>query len=91
MLLNLEKLLVKREDLGWTSGTRAREERRRVRQNLFQMPGGLHREFGLLFNLKSDLQNPNPSKTRLQGWTSDTLPSSRQQDLSPAEGLEFQE
>jgi pectin methylesterase-like acyl-CoA thioesterase len=35
MLLNLEKLLVKREDFGWTPGTRSREALCGMRQNLF--------------------------------------------------------
>jgi hypothetical protein len=63
MLLDLEKLLVKRKDLGWTSGTRRRKTACGMRQNLLQMMGRSHREFGLLFNLKLDLQNPNPSQT----------------------------
>jgi hypothetical protein len=76
MLLDLEKLFVKWKDFGWTSGTGRRKTACGVRQNLLQMMGRSHRQFGLLFNLKLDLQNPNPSQTekkRLVGDDSFTL------------------
>ena len=60
MLLDLEKLLVKREDFRGTSGARRRKAACGVRQNLLQMTGGSHLKFGLLSNLKLDRQNPNP-------------------------------
>jgi hypothetical protein len=75
ILLNLEKLLVKREDFGRTLGTRGRKARCGVRQNLFQMTGRSHRQFRLLFNLKSDLQNPNPSQMAKERSVNDALPS----------------
>jgi hypothetical protein len=58
MLLHLEKLLVKREDLGGTPGTGRRKAACGVRQNLLQMTRRFHRKFELLFNLKLDRQNP---------------------------------
>src|SRR5882757_5872159 len=62
MFLHLEKLLVKREHFGGTSGARRRKAACGVRQNLLQMTGRSHHKFGLLFNLKLDRQNPNLSQ-----------------------------
>jgi hypothetical protein len=63
MLLDLEKLFVKWKDFSWTSGTSRRKTACGMRQNLLQMMGRSHGQFGLLFNLKLDLENPNPSQT----------------------------
>src|SRR5256885_12974623 len=71
MLLDLQKLLVKRKDFGWASGTRRRKTACGVRQNLLQMTGRFHRQFGLLFNLKLDLKNPNRSQTEKKQSVSD--------------------
>jgi hypothetical protein len=59
MLLNLQELLVKRENFGWTSGSCRREATCSMRQNLLQVTGRFHHEFRSLLNLKSEAQNPN--------------------------------
>jgi len=58
VVLDLEKLLVERENFGWTSGACRRKTPRGVRQNLLKMTGRSHRKFQLLFNLKLETQNP---------------------------------
>src|SRR4029077_4883833 len=71
VLLDLEKLLVKRKDFGWASCTCRCKTACSMRQNLLQMTGRSHRQFGLLFNLKLDLENPNPSQTEKKRSVSD--------------------
>jgi hypothetical protein len=60
IVFDLEKLLVKGKNFGWAPRAGRCEPARGVRQNLFEMTGRSHRKFGLLLNLKSETQNPNP-------------------------------
>src|SRR5437016_14273104 len=90
MLLDVQKLLVKRKDFGWASGARRRKTACRVRQNLLQMTGPFHRQFGLLVNLKFDLKNPNRSQTAKKRSVSDDRCSPWRQDLMPRRGSIFQ-
>src|SRR5712664_1321435 len=85
MLLDLEKLFVKWKDFSWTSGTGRRKTACGVRQNLLQMMGRSHRQFGLLFNLKLDLQNPNPSQTEKKRLVGDDSFTPGNNALCPAE------
>src|SRR5947207_5069090 len=84
MLLNFEKLLVKRKDFGWTSGARRRKATCGVRQNLLLMTGRFHRQFRLVFNLKLDLEKPNPSQMEKKLWVGDESLPSRSKGLMPA-------